>query len=708
MANDDNKNIQFTGDPVAFDGAEGKRDPKVGKGRFDLIPTEVYYPLFKKAESNWFVDCHPAAIMLNIANEKFIDAIIQMTIYVYSDHIENDGIQASAFWPAVWPMLQDLAIHFQKGAEHYGERNCQRGIPLWSFKDSAMRHAAQTFEGKEDEPHKISVIWNLWMAQWTVMQEKEKESEQRLLAIERAAEARVNSVLGDDLKYAVTNLREVRKKLKSERFKYPSDSAKYEALSDSVEGLKYVINMLYSIAEKTDTPIITAVQSKLDTGVRKPTYQEITKAMGEPAEESKSATSADQNFDVNILSDREIPQEQRDKLKEFCRHMCDKLSKLNFEFGGGKDKWDKLIDEMAENAKEAGIPWPPKEPEVVPENKPTPKQESVKVVMSGEYDGKDRVTTFDGRKMLLSEWLFNCENHDRMLTYLKPGELLRELIIRVSNDQGLDQDYSNYAALFEKLHIEFKRYMMLHRDKKTVKVTMSADNIDEGAEFSKWPFTTQEVLDEAIARLKGISIQEDNVKKKLADNCKSEIQELHKLVGDIDKDAFDKAEARCNYSALSKTIPMDVLLREILQRLDLINCNTKHVKQAFVSRHQDTMTKITQRMDSIKRGSIGPVEAKQEDQIDSELVPIPDSWKQKREEKKAGMLKSIYMQKLRQLAEAYDRIKDLLTEINEAIDVDDFRKARAFVEEFNGYNQDFIKEWNQIADKADLRDQTKQ
>ena len=42
----DNKDIKFTGDPVAFDGVEGKRDPKTGKGRFDLIPTEVYYPLF--------------------------------------------------------------------------------------------------------------------------------------------------------------------------------------------------------------------------------------------------------------------------------------------------------------------------------------------------------------------------------------------------------------------------------------------------------------------------------------------------------------------------------------------------------------------------------------------------------------------------------------------------------------------------------------
>lgn len=291
------KNIKFTGDPVAFDGVEGKRDPKTGKGRFDLIPTEVYYPLFSKADHDWLLVCHPASILMSIADEKFIEAIIKMTIYAYAKHNEDYAASSSEFWYGVWPMLQDLAIHFQKGAEHYGERNCQKGIPLWSFKDSAMRHATQVFEGKTDEPHKISVIWNCWMAQWTVMQEKEKESERRLLAAERAAEACVNRALGDNLKNAVTNLREVRKKLKIERHNCTDDVEKYDVLSRSIEELKYVINMLYSIAEKTGTPIVTAVQK--------------------PA--------------------------------------------------AWQDVYNKIIEEIGKNAKETGIPWPPKEPEIIPD-----------------------------------------------------------------------------------------------------------------------------------------------------------------------------------------------------------------------------------------------------------------------------------------------------------------------------------------------------
>lgn len=167
--------IKFTGDPVKFDGVEGRRDPKVGKGRFDLIPEEVYYPLFSKADHDWLLDCHPASILMSISDEKFIEAIIKMTVYSYATYNEHYAASSSEFWNGVWPMLQDLAIHFQKGAEHYGERNCQKGIPLWSFKDSAMRHATQVFEGKTDEPHAISVIWNCWMAEWTVITSNKKD-----------------------------------------------------------------------------------------------------------------------------------------------------------------------------------------------------------------------------------------------------------------------------------------------------------------------------------------------------------------------------------------------------------------------------------------------------------------------------------------------------------------------------------------------------
>ena len=183
--NNDNKDIKFTGDPVAFDGVEGTRDPKTGKGRFDLIPEEVFEPLFDRVHKlettePYDINFAPDSILEDIANEKWLDAIIKMTILSYGSTtsvLEAFGqtTNPSTFFTGCWNMFLDLAIHFQKGAEHYGERNCQKGIPLWSFKDSAMRHAAQTFAGKTDEPHIISVIWNCWMAEWTVLHEQSVE-----------------------------------------------------------------------------------------------------------------------------------------------------------------------------------------------------------------------------------------------------------------------------------------------------------------------------------------------------------------------------------------------------------------------------------------------------------------------------------------------------------------------------------------------------
>jgi hypothetical protein len=240
----DNKDIKFTGDPVAFDGVEGKRDPKTGKGRFDLIPTEVYYPLFSEADHEWLFDCHPASILMSIANEKFIDAIIKMTIYSYAKYNEDYVASSSEFWHGVWPMLQDLAIHFQKGAEHYGERNCQKGIPLWSFKDSAMRHATQVFEGKTDEPHKISVIWNCWMAAWTVITSDEKDDSGK-------------SSIG----MALRILRDRRHDTKIKMFNTPSDSPEFKEKKNVVDEMKKIIDELSQLSNEVLIPIITAQQT---------------------------------------------------------------------------------------------------------------------------------------------------------------------------------------------------------------------------------------------------------------------------------------------------------------------------------------------------------------------------------------------------------------------------------------------------------------
>ncbi|KKN80428.1 hypothetical protein LCGC14_0330210 [marine sediment metagenome] len=57
--------------------------------------------------------------------------------------------------------LERLGMILTKGAEHYGERNWEKGMPLSRLLSSAARHLNQTIDGLEDEDHPAQAAWNL-------------------------------------------------------------------------------------------------------------------------------------------------------------------------------------------------------------------------------------------------------------------------------------------------------------------------------------------------------------------------------------------------------------------------------------------------------------------------------------------------------------------------------------------------------------------
>jgi len=68
-----------------------------------------------------------------------------------------------------WDTIRALAVHYEKGCQKYGDRNWEKGIPVHSFVDSAMRHLAQFAIGRDDENHLIAAIWNAMNAYQTVL-----------------------------------------------------------------------------------------------------------------------------------------------------------------------------------------------------------------------------------------------------------------------------------------------------------------------------------------------------------------------------------------------------------------------------------------------------------------------------------------------------------------------------------------------------------
>lgn len=63
-----------------------------------------------------------------------------------------------------WKALIAVSQHCEEGALKYGERNCEKGIPIHSLIDSAFRHLASYMEGRDDEPHLRAAAWNILFA----------------------------------------------------------------------------------------------------------------------------------------------------------------------------------------------------------------------------------------------------------------------------------------------------------------------------------------------------------------------------------------------------------------------------------------------------------------------------------------------------------------------------------------------------------------
>lgn len=66
-----------------------------------------------------------------------------------------------------------LSKHYEAGTEAHGERNWEKGLPMHSFIDSAIRHLFKYVDGQTDEDHLCAAAWNILGAMWT--EEKKPE-----------------------------------------------------------------------------------------------------------------------------------------------------------------------------------------------------------------------------------------------------------------------------------------------------------------------------------------------------------------------------------------------------------------------------------------------------------------------------------------------------------------------------------------------------
>lgn len=176
--NENKNNIKVEGEFHKF--GDAVRYNK-NKGRFDLIPLDVFERLTEYANNIHCVENDDKITMFDIVNKinggisrgDYIATLYNLAIIPHA--ATPIYISKKDYFCYMLPtMLMHLALHFQHGAEKYGPRNCERGIPLWSFIDSGMRHWNQYLLGRTDEDHYIAAVWNFWMAKWTEINHPER------------------------------------------------------------------------------------------------------------------------------------------------------------------------------------------------------------------------------------------------------------------------------------------------------------------------------------------------------------------------------------------------------------------------------------------------------------------------------------------------------------------------------------------------------
>lgn len=121
------------------------RDIEEGKGRCDLMPLDVIGAWMDNEVINLIGD--------------FIETGDSNYLYKVLDYEISPAERMS--------YSLDLSKHFEQGALKYGERNWQKGIPLSSYIDSAVRHYLKYLRGDDDENHFIAFIWNIVCTIWT-------------------------------------------------------------------------------------------------------------------------------------------------------------------------------------------------------------------------------------------------------------------------------------------------------------------------------------------------------------------------------------------------------------------------------------------------------------------------------------------------------------------------------------------------------------
>ena len=124
------------------------RDIDVEKGRCDLMPLNVIAKLVNDDTLLYIYKYQETGSVENLYTA--IELFIKFRLYI-----------------SIPEAMLQVSKHYAEGAKKYAERNWEKGLPISSFIDSAVRHFLKYIGNYTDEPHDRAFLWNLLGAIWT-------------------------------------------------------------------------------------------------------------------------------------------------------------------------------------------------------------------------------------------------------------------------------------------------------------------------------------------------------------------------------------------------------------------------------------------------------------------------------------------------------------------------------------------------------------
>lgn len=148
--------ILDSGDRTEFESG-AVRDLKTGNGRCDLMPLSIVGSIISKRNpsKSWVGDI--LNCISNFMFSKDVTGLYDAVNIAIDNMYDGESVES----------MLELSVHFKQGAEKYGERNWEIGIPCHSYVDSGVRHLLKFANGQTDEDHKRAFLWNMTCLIWT-------------------------------------------------------------------------------------------------------------------------------------------------------------------------------------------------------------------------------------------------------------------------------------------------------------------------------------------------------------------------------------------------------------------------------------------------------------------------------------------------------------------------------------------------------------